>query len=163
MGLVMGSESCWSCRIGFTQDCWEVSFMSHYIVVIRSPKIQSTPLLTTLYVYTTFLIIAWARFCVLVINDIMKFMGIACSMVRRRIKRSIGMLGGSVILVAITAAPADPARNLDTPISPTVLNAVLSPTLMTGANNRTLRPMDNPPARVTSPRSAIRQWRRRWS
>ncbi|KAJ3853734.1 Choline/ethanolaminephosphotransferase [Lentinula lateritia] len=53
-----------------------------------SPMIQSTPLLTTLYVYTTFLIsfIAYARFCVLVINDITNFMGIACFTVRKKDK-----------------------------------------------------------------------------
>ncbi|KAJ3927586.1 MAG: Choline/ethanolaminephosphotransferase [Lentinula lateritia] len=53
-----------------------------------SPIIQSTSLATTLYVYTTFWIsfIAYARFCVLVINDITNFMGIACFTVRKKDK-----------------------------------------------------------------------------
>lgn len=67
--------------------------------------------------------------------------------------------------VVITAAPADPTRNVDAPVSPVVLNAVPRPTPMTGANNPTLRPMNSPPPRVASPRSAIQQWRRQrtWS
>ncbi|KAJ3859246.1 Choline/ethanolaminephosphotransferase [Lentinula novae-zelandiae] len=57
-------------------------------IVGTSPIIQSTSLLTTLYVYSTFLIsfIAYARFCVLVINDITNFMGIACFTVRKKDK-----------------------------------------------------------------------------
>ncbi|KAJ3804161.1 hypothetical protein F5876DRAFT_70865, partial [Lentinula aff. lateritia] len=67
--------------------------------------------------------------------------------------------------VVITTAPADPARNVDAPIIPIVLNAVLSPTRMTGTSNPMLKLMNSPPPRVASPRSAIRQWRRQrtWS
>jgi len=48
--------------------------------------LQSTPLLTALFVYATLLIslIAYARFCTLVINDITNFMGIACFTVRKK-------------------------------------------------------------------------------
>jgi len=52
----------------------------------RAPVIQSSPANTSIFVYLTFLIslAVYARFCTLVINDITRYMGIACFTVRKK-------------------------------------------------------------------------------
>ena len=52
----------------------------------RPPIIQRTPELTAMFVYATLVVsfFAYARFVLLVINDITDFLGIACLTVRKR-------------------------------------------------------------------------------
>ncbi|KAF8079248.1 CDP-alcohol phosphatidyltransferase-domain-containing protein [Lyophyllum atratum] len=52
----------------------------------RSPIIQSTMKSTTIFVWITLIIsfLVYARFCILVINDITNYMGIACFTVRKK-------------------------------------------------------------------------------
>lgn len=69
----------------------------------RPPLIQTSPERMKLFVFATLLVsfIAYARFCVLVINDITDYMGIACFTVRKRNQKGdwskteqIGLLDG---------------------------------------------------------------------
>ncbi|KAF4573669.1 hypothetical protein EYR36_008187 [Pleurotus pulmonarius] len=58
------------------------------LILGRPPIIQSSPHNVALFVYTTLALsfFAYARFCVLVINDITEYMGIACFTVRKKDK-----------------------------------------------------------------------------
>lgn len=57
-----------------------------FVIFLRSPIIQSNAKNTTVFVYLTLLISAYAyvRFCTLVINDITNYLGIACFTVRKK-------------------------------------------------------------------------------
>lgn len=67
---------------------WILSHSETAFVRHRPPIIQSSPHNVALFVYTTLALsfFAYARFCVLVINDITEYMGIACFTVRKKDK-----------------------------------------------------------------------------
>ena len=71
----------------------------------RAPLIQTSPERMKLFVFATLLLsfISYARFCVLVINDITEYLGIACFTVRKRNEKGawrsaeeMGLLNGKV-------------------------------------------------------------------
>jgi ethanolaminephosphotransferase len=65
--------------------------LMHMFCVHSAPIIQSSPRRTAIFVYITLLMsfLSYARFCMLVIQDITNYLGIACFTARKRDSKGV--------------------------------------------------------------------------